>query len=265
METGIEIVGSDWVNINMAKVIMTCGKIRKIALEKIREQERESHEKLYMCNNLYEPGSWLEHPVKTVMENLEYFSNNTSAEILDLGCGVGRNSIAMAQYYKEKGIACNIDCVDLLEVAINKLNENMRKYEVSNFITPILSTIDAFDMKSRKYDYIVSVSGIEHVADEKIFRKVLRNIEKSVKSKGIVCLIINTDLREIDVKSGQEQEALFEVNMPTNEMMKLLTDTFEEWYIIKKTTVHQEWITSRNGKDIKLDTNVITFVARKES
>lgn len=57
--------------INQMENLMT---ERKISLKKIRQQERESYEKLYLCNGLYEPGSWLAKSVKTVMDNLDVFS-----------------------------------------------------------------------------------------------------------------------------------------------------------------------------------------------
>lgn len=236
----------------------------EISLETIRKSERESHEKLYTSNELYEPGSWLAKPVETVMDYLKFFDNHTDVEILDLGSGVGRNSIAMAQYFKEREITCNIDCVDLLEVAINRLKENTIKYRVQDYITPILSAIDSFDIAHKKYDYIVSVSAIEHVANQEMFKETLRSICQATKSNGIVCLILNTELHERKVENNEEQDALFEVNLPTNEMVDLLESAFEGWSLIKKTVVHQEWITPREDGDVKLDTNVVTWVCRND-
>lgn len=236
---------------------------KNISLEAIRKSERESHEKLYTSNELYEPGSWLAKPVETVMDNLKIIDNSTDVEILDLGCGVGRNSIAIAQYFKEWGTTCNIDCVDLLEVAINRLKENAIKYGVRDFITPILSSIDSFEITHKKYDYIVSVSAIEHVANWELFEKTLYNIRQATKKNGVVCLILNTELHEIKVENNEEQEALFEVNLPTSEMVDLLEKAFDGWDIIKKTVVHQEWIAPRENGDVRLNTNVVTLVCRK--
>lgn len=241
------------------KIIMK----KNISLEAIRKSERESHEKLYTSNELYESGSWLAKPVETVMDNLKLFDNSNDIEILDLGCGVGRNSIAIAQYFKERNANCNVDCVDLLEVAINRLKENAVKYGVQDYITPILSSIDSFDITHKKYDYIVSVSAIEHVANRELFEKTLYNISQATKKNGVVCLILNTELHEIKVEDNEEQEALFEVNLPTNEMVKLLENIFGGWDIIKKTILHQEWITPRENGDVRLDTNVVTWVCRK--
>ena len=238
---------------------------KNISLETIRKSERESHEKLYNSNELYEPGSWLAKPVETVIDYLKFYDNHTDVEILDLGSGVGRNSIAIAQYFKERDIACNVDCVDLLEAAINRLKENAIKYGVQNCITPILSSIDSFDIAHKKYDYIVSVSAIEHVASRELFKKTLHSIRQATKSNGTVCLILNTELHERKVENNEEQDALFEVNLPTNEMVNLLESFFEGWSMIKKTVVHQEWITPREDGDVKLDTNVVTWVCRKQS
>ena len=58
-------------------------------VDTIRESEKISHEKIYSEKQLYEQGSWLAKPVKTVMDSLELLSCK-EINVLDLGCGVGR-------------------------------------------------------------------------------------------------------------------------------------------------------------------------------
>ena len=93
-----------------------------IRLEQIRESERRSHEDVYTNHALYESGSWLQKPVKTVIELLPYFEKVKELRVLDLGCGVGRNCIAIARHFSH--IPCRIDCIDILPLAIEKLNQN---------------------------------------------------------------------------------------------------------------------------------------------
>jgi methylase of polypeptide subunit release factors len=59
-----------------------------------RRKEIEYHEKFYAETELFQPGSWLSRPVKVVLESLPQKDN---IQVLDLGCGVGRNSIPIAQ------------------------------------------------------------------------------------------------------------------------------------------------------------------------
>jgi 2-polyprenyl-3-methyl-5-hydroxy-6-metoxy-1,4-benzoquinol methylase len=61
-----------------------------------RRKEIEYHEKFYAETKLFQQGSWLSRPVQVVLANLSRLEKD-NLQILDLGCGVGRNSIPIAQ------------------------------------------------------------------------------------------------------------------------------------------------------------------------
>lgn len=105
-------------------------------LNHIRQAEAESHTQAYTNHSLFSPGSWLAKPVKTVLELLPLFEGYTQFTALDLGSGVGRSCIPAAQHFS--GIPCWVDCVDILELAIVKLNENAQQYGVDNCIRGIV-------------------------------------------------------------------------------------------------------------------------------
>ncbi len=65
-------------------------------LTRIRESERLSHIETYSRENLYDKNSWLQKPIKTVRELIPLFSNYKELRVLDLGCGIGCNSICIA-------------------------------------------------------------------------------------------------------------------------------------------------------------------------
>ena len=60
------------------------------------------------------------------------FEKKDNLRVLDLGCGVGRNSIFVAEQFSE--IDCHIDCVDILDIAIEKLRDNAKEHKVSKNI-----------------------------------------------------------------------------------------------------------------------------------
>ena len=97
-------------------------------IEYIRNKEAESHLKMYSENELFSGDGWLGKPVKTVVDLLPIFAYKKEITALDLGCGVGRNCIPIAQFFSDKH--CTIDCVDILEYAIEKLVDNAKKYAV---------------------------------------------------------------------------------------------------------------------------------------
>ena len=232
-------------------------------LKEIRKAEAESHTEAYTNYALFSAGSWLAKPVKTVLDLLPLFEGCTEFRALDLGCGVGRNSIPVAQYLGR--IPCRVDCVDILELAIEKLNENARQYGVAGSIQGIVSSIDDYEIKADSYDLIMAVSALEHIASREAFEEKLIDIRNGVRIGGAVCLIVNSGVTEHDKATGEELHPQFEVNLPTLEMQHLLEETFAGWKIMKHTVVHQKYDIPRQHGLAELETDVVTYVVRKET
>ena len=230
-------------------------------LDEIRKAEAESHTQAYTNHSLFSPGSWLAKPVKTVMDLLPLFEGYTQFAALDLGSGVGRNCISVAQHFS--GIPCRVDCVDILELAIAKLNENALQYGVADCVQGIVSSIDDYEIAADSYDLILAVSALEHIASQSAFEKKLAEIRDGLRPGGIACLIVNRGVIEHDKATGQELPPQFEVNLPTSQMQELLEKTFAGWQIIKHTIVHQKYDIPRENCIADLETDVVTYVVRK--
>lgn len=115
----------------MERATRTTSEIER--LEQIRRSEKEYHERCYERNGLFEPGSWLHKPVKTVTEGLQaLYAKDESKKIrvLDLGCGVGRNAMPIAEALHARG-GGTVVCVDLLESALDKLRGYAAERSVS--------------------------------------------------------------------------------------------------------------------------------------
>ena len=69
-------------------------------IKSIRMEEERSHKELYEKETLYAGESWLKKPVNTVMELLGQFDGRENFTALDLGCGVGRNAVAIALHFR---------------------------------------------------------------------------------------------------------------------------------------------------------------------
>ena len=227
----------------------------------IRQAEAASHTQAYSNHSLFSPGSWLAKPVKTVVDLLSLFEGYTNFRALDLGSGVGRNSIPVAQHFS--GIPCRVDCVDILELAISKLNENAQQYGVSDCIQGIVSAIDDYEIAADSYDLIMAVSALEHIASQAAFEKKLLKIRDGLRPDGVACLIVNSSVVEHDKATGKELPPQFEVNLPTYQMQKLLENTFAGWQVIKYTIVHQQYDIPRENGIADLETDVVTYVTRK--
>lgn len=232
-------------------------------LKSIRKAERDSHIEIYSTAKLFEEGSWLQKPVKTVMDLLPEFETYSKINVLDLGCGVGRNCIPIALNFKNKD--CCIDCVDILEFAIEELQKNSKEFGVEKSINGIVLPIEDFKIQEHKYDLIFAVSALEHMDSEESFEKKLLEIEKGIKENGIACFIINTEVTEINKNNGEKLNPQFEVNLKTDKLSEILNRTFENWEVLKYGVRNQKYDIPRNECIADLTTSVVTYVAKKKS
>lgn len=232
---------------------------KQTALYQIRQSEANSHTELYRTNKLYESEGWLKKPVKAVLDLLSHFDGYTSLRVLDLGCGIGRNSIAVAQYFLD--IDCLIDCVDILEFAIEQLQEYAKVYDVAAHINGITQTLEAFPIKEDSYDLTLAVSALEHVDSKESFVRMQKEIKDGTRKKGAVCFIINSEVREFDSQTHKPLPAQFEVNIPTEELLTLLHQTFSGWEILVSKVKEQCYQIPRDSRIANLHTNVVTFIA----
>ena len=198
----------------------------------IRNKEIIYHEWLYSNKKLFESGSWLQKPVKTVMDSFNLLDNKDDLTILDIGSGVGRNAIPLAQRLCDS--KSRIICLDMLDMANLKLIENAIKYKVDKYIEAITTTIEYFDISSNKYDFVVAVSVLEHIESKEILIDKLSQISMNTKLGGVNCFILNTSVKETLMNEKYKIEPQFEINLATDEIYNLLDDIYSSWEVIKK-------------------------------
>ena len=240
---------------------MILGRIMNTKNKQIRENECLSHTEIYTKEKLYDTDTWLKKPIKTIQEIVQLFSEYQELRILDLGCGVGRNSIFLAEKLGEEK-ACRIDCVDILDIAIDKLNQYSLEYGVSHNINGIVSSIEDFIIQENNYDLILVISALEHIDGEESFARKLEEIKNGLKKNGIVCFVINSNVKEINTETLEEIEPQFEVNLCSEKIQEYLDKSFSGFEIIKKNVVAQKYNIPRGSITSRITTDVITFVAK---
>lgn len=229
----------------------------------IRQKEKEYHDDCYEKHAVFELGSWLHHPVKTVMELMNHFDDQDEVKILDLGSGVGRNSIPLAERLKDrKG---SVVCVDLLASAISKLSSYSEQYKVQDKIQPILADISEYGITANAYDFIFSVSALEHIATETEFDSVLDRMIAGTKVHGINCIIISTGVTETLVESGKSLDPMFELLFDTAPLIHKLQECYRGWTLLKQTVRHFGVDITREGQQVFLESNVLTWAVQKRS
>ncbi|MDO3411236.1 class I SAM-dependent methyltransferase [Saccharibacillus sp. CPCC 101409] len=226
-----------------------------------KKAEADYHEKFYEETPLFQPGSWLSRPVQIVMDLLERL-NLEKVSVLDLGCGVGRNSIPIAQRIQEFG--GTVHAVDLLPVAIDKLSAYIGEYNVQGAITVEAADAEYYGIASEAYDYIVVCSCLEHVSNVQAFRAVVERMIRGTQRNGINCVLINTEVKEYDPESGVEQDGLIELNLPTGEALRLLRELYAGWEILIEKHVPQTVHEHKQGKQIEFRGVWVTFAAQRK-
>ncbi len=178
--------------------------------------------------------------------------------MLDLGCGIGRNCIFIAEKYGPK--RCTIDCVDLLDVAIKKLRQIAKRHNVEEAIHGIVQPIEDFEIQPTAYDLILAISVLEHVDSEGSFVKKLIEIKNGLKKNGVVCLLINSNIKGTNSISGEALEPQFEVQLTSEEVFTIVDKIFAKCRIIERSRKEQEYDIPRGSVTSRLFTSVITYV-----
>ncbi|MGX7196226.1 class I SAM-dependent methyltransferase [Enterococcus olivae] len=224
-------------------------------LTKIRKNEAESHKKQYAEYLLYEKGSWLSRPVAYVMKHIP--ERTDSLQVLDLGCGVGRNAIAIAQNYCSR-----IDAVDLLPVALTKLEGYAKDYGVSSSITGHLSSVEDFLLIPESYDLILAVSVLEHVSSWSAFVSKLTEIREALTSGGRFILIISTEIVTVD-SSMKPVDPMFELLLTVKEIKQVLSEVFRSYLVIDESIEDQAYPIDRDNHQILMQSKVYKTVLQK--
>ena len=227
----------------------------------IRNAEKISHSLLYNTTKLYDPGTWLEKPIKTIINLIPLFNGFQKLCILDLGCGGGRNCIPIAQNFSN--IDCKIDCVDILDLAIDKLYEYRAQYNLKQSINGIVMPIEEFLISPNSYNLIIAISVLEHINNEQAFLNKLKEIKEGVCINGFICLIINSEITEKRIEDESFIDPQFEINISTTKLKKILEDIFQSWNFVKYNVSAQQYNIPRENGVTDLNTNVVTLVAQK--
>lgn len=155
-------------------------------------------------------------------------------------------------------------CVDLLDSPLVKLRKYSREYNIEETIQTEKADIGYYKIGKDNFDFIVAVSALEHVHSEKAFEDVIQKMAEGTKLNGINCLIVNSEVEEIDIETNKKLDAQMEVSLSTENMINKLSHIYLNWKVLEKLVKPLAYNITRNGKSILLKTNAITYVVRKD-
>ncbi|MFD2670924.1 class I SAM-dependent methyltransferase [Marinicrinis sediminis] len=227
-----------------------------------RTEEQARHQQMYEEYELFEQGTWLEKPDEQLMEELRQMTRHTQAaslRVLDLGCGIGRNSIPMAKIIGPRG--GKVTGVDVLEDALSKLESYSRQYQVEDVITVKKGDIEYIRIPPQSYDVIVAHGCLEHVSSVERFQQALLQLAEAVKPGGLISVVVNTHVREKDAETGEPLEPSLELNMSTSDTMEKMKQQFKDWRIMELSTSPHEVEEVREDRDIRFQHDLIRLTA----
>lgn len=229
----------------------------------IRQEEAFYHSTHYQSYSLDSKDSWLGYPVQDLVElGIDISKKKKNSSFLDLGAGVGRNSIPIVKSNLYNQV--KIDCVDILPTAIEQFSEYAQEYNILDSFNFFVSDIFNFDLSNKKYDYIFSVSTLEHLENKEQLLTVLESIKNATEEMGVIYLVINSNVTEYSVEQQQEILPYLEINLSTKEMENILNEIFKGWNILNREVKHLIFPLERSIGQVKMTTNAITFVAQKK-
>lgn len=231
-------------------------------MNKAQKATQEYHKEFFKKAKLFEKGTWIAESEDNLLKLIEEaFGYKKNVQVLDLGCGVGRNAIPIAKIIGPNG--GTVTCVDVLDIAIEKLKENSEKYGVSNHIESEVAEVEKFSIKEGYFDLILSFSVLEHgVSNEASFFNVIRNIKNGTKKEGLNYLGITTNLEELDAKTLEKLPKDIVYDASFDEALSDLKDTYKDWEIVsnEKSSYKEEYM--KNGGMIIWQSDFLTFVAK---
>ncbi|RYL95766.1 class I SAM-dependent methyltransferase [Sporolactobacillus sp. THM7-4] len=231
-------------------------------IESIRQQEKAYHDAFYGKHQLFEADTWLEKPAQTVMDCLALLGTKKPLDVLDLGSGIGRNSIPIARSISKQG--GRVVCVDLLESAISRLTEYGRVYGVQNILEIVKSDIGKYRIPPRRFDLILAVSSLEHIATENDFDRTIMQMVRGTRSGGINALIVNTSIQELDQASGLTRDPMVELNFSSARLIEKLNGFYAGWKILNLSSKRLSFPIDRNGRNVNFQTEALTYAVQKK-
>lgn len=232
--------------------------------QKARNETIKYHEEYYGKHALFEKGCWLEKPDQLSMDLAAKLCSQTSKEreinILDLGCGVGRNTIPLATELKSKN--AQILGVDFLQTAVDKLLANASTYGVDNNVSGIRSDMESFDIKKWHYDLILAVSVLEHCSSYEGILKVIDRMISGTKNGGYNRLEFTTNRNVRDKNTNEAIPTFVETPLESDTLTEMLKEKYREWRIDYLELTPYEETLFRDGREILWCSAQLNFVAQ---
>lgn len=126
-----------------------------------------------------------------------------SSKVLELGCGVGNDSMAFAK------AGHSVLATDFSEVAITKNSERFK--HAPNLIFEVLDISELMKFQDGEFDVIYARLSLHYFSDETT-RKIFQEIHRILKPEGFLCFICKSVKDPLYGKGDEIEKDMFEYN-----------------------------------------------------
>jgi cyclopropane fatty-acyl-phospholipid synthase-like methyltransferase len=231
--------------------------------EAARKAEAGYHSNFYQNNELFASGTWMAKPMPMVMDMLErLLTHKTELRVLDLGCGVGRHTIPIAQRLGQTN--SEVIGVDLLDEAVDGLRKYAKEYQVDHIVKAEKADVEHYDIEPDHFDYIAACSCLEHVSNKQALVEAIERLQAGTRTGGIHCITMSTSVEEKEINTGRELEPLIELNLPTAEAIAFLEKAYTDWNILLQEHVTQTIEEEKYDEPTQFRCELLRFAAQKQ-
>ncbi|OPG98158.1 hypothetical protein B2I21_12550 [Chryseobacterium mucoviscidosis] len=231
--------------------------------EAARKAEAGYHSNFYQNNELFASGTWMSRPMPMVMDMLErLLAHKTELRVLDLGCGVGRHTIPIAQRLGQTN--SEVIGVDLLDEAVDGLRKYAKEYQVGHIVQVEKADVEHYAIEPDHFDYIAACSCLEHVSNKQALIEAIERLQVGTCRGGIHCITMSTSVEEMEINTGRTIEPLIELNLPTAEAVALLENAYTDWNILLQEHVTQTIEEEKYDEPTQFRCELLRFAAQKQ-
>lgn len=237
--------------------------MREKQFEAARQAEAGYHSNFYQNNELFEDGTWMSRPMPMVMEMLErLLVHKQELRVLDLGCGVGRHTIPIAQRLVDTN--SEVIGVDLLDEAVEGLRKYAKQYQVDHIVQAEKADVEHYQVQPNAFDFIAACSCLEHTSSKEAFLEVVERLQAGTRIGGIHCITMSTSVEEKEIETGRQIEPLIELNLSTSEAIVLLEQAYEGWNILLQEHVTQTIQEEKYDEPTEFRCELLRFAVQKD-
>jgi cyclopropane fatty-acyl-phospholipid synthase-like methyltransferase len=237
--------------------------MREKQFEAARQAEAGYHSNFYQNNELFEDGTWMSRPMPMVMEMLErLLVHKQELRVLDLGCGVGRHTIPIAQRLVDTN--SEVIGVDLLDEAVDGLRKYAKQYQVDHIVQAEKADVEHYQVQPNAFDFIAACSCLEHTSSKEAFLEVVERLQAGTRIGGIHCITMSTSVEEKEIETGRQIEPLIELNLSTSEAIVLLEQAYEGWNILLQEHVTQTIQEEKYDEPTEFRCELLRFAVQKD-